>query len=153
MRKRKKDTIKPLVKVPKFKKKMKFKTKKYKYKKPKKLIKGPLFKRKKSMNVSSYKINKDNKKEIETRYNILTGIVVVAVIILMIGLFAVQVVSNDHYQTEMKTLTQKTVDGPSAPRGRIYDRKGRLVVDNKADKIIYYKKPSNITTKKETPRF
>ena len=147
---RKKDSIKPLVKVPRFKKKMKFKTKKYKVKKkPKKLNRGPLFKRRKSMNVSTYKINKDNKKEIEMRYNILTGIVVAAVIILMIGLFVVQVVKNDYYKTEMTTLTQKMVDGPSAPRGRMYDRNGKLIVDNKADKIIYYKKPSKITTKKE----
>ena len=82
MKKRKKDTIKPLVKTPKFKKKMKYKTKKRLIqKKPKKLTKGPLFKRKKSMNVSTYKINKDNKKEIEMRYNILTGIIVAAIMI------------------------------------------------------------------------
>ena len=150
MKKRKKDTIKPLVKTPKFKKKMKYKTKKRLIqKKPKKLTKGPLFKRKKSMNVSTYKINKDNKKEIEMRYNILTGIIVAAIMILMIGLFVVQVVGNDYYKKEIKKLTQKTIDGPSAPRGRIYDRNGKLIVDNKADKVIYYKKPSNISTKKE----
>ena len=150
MKKRQKDKIKPLVKVPRFKKKMKYKTKKSLFKKKqKKLTKGPLFKRKKTMHFSSYKINKDNKKEIETRYNILTGIVVAAVIVLMISLFVVQVVKNDYYKSEMKTLTQKIVDGPSAPRGRMYDRNGKLIVDNKADKIIYYKKPSNITTEKE----
>lgn len=116
----------------------------------KSLVKGPLFKKKRTMHYSSgYQIAKDIKKEIETRYNILTGIIVVAVIILMGGLFFVQIVKNDYYKTELKTLTQKTVEGPSAPRGRMYDRNGKLIVDNKADKVIYYKKPSGITTNEE----
>ncbi len=115
----------------------------------KSLIKGPKFKRKKKMHFSSYKVNKDIKKEIEKRYNFLTAIIVLSVVILMSGLFFVQLVQNEKYNVKLKTLTQKVVDGPSAPRGRIYDRNGKLLVDNKADKVIYYKKPANVTVKDE----
>lgn len=150
---KKQKPMKSLIKGPLFKRKPKMKyTSKdplFKFKKTKPLVKGPLFKKKKPMHFSSYKVNKDIKKEIETRYNILTGIIVAAVIILMGGLFFTQIVKNDYYKTELKTLTQKTVEGPSAPRGRIYDRNGKLIVDNIADKVIYYQKPSNITTKEE----
>ncbi len=124
--------------------------KRRKEEKIKSLVKGPLFKRHKPLHYSSgYRVNKDIKKEIEKRYNILTTIIVVAVIILLGALFVVQVVNNEHYKEEIKTLTQKVVDGPSAPRGRIYDRNGKIIVDNKANKVIYYQKPSNVTTKDE----
>lgn len=116
----------------------------------KSLVKGPLFKRRKPLHYSSgYKVNKDIKQEIEKRYNILTGIIVFAIIVLMGGLFFIQIVKNDYYKTEVQTLTQKTIEGPSAPRGRIYDRNGKLIVDNKADKVIYYQKPSNVSVKDE----
>ena len=154
---KKKNQIKSLVKGPKFKrikplKHSKVKKIKQKKQKPiKSLVKTPLFKHKKSINYSSsYKVNnKDMKKEVEIRYNILTGFIVLAIIVLIGGLFHTQIVKNEYYEKEIVTLTQKTVDGPTAPRGRMYDRNGRLVVDNKADKVIYYQKPSHITTKEE----
>ena len=58
------------------------KKRKKKEEKIKSLVKGPLFKRKKPLHYSyGYKINKDIKKEIEKRYNILTGIVVAAIVV------------------------------------------------------------------------
>ena len=124
--------------------------KKKKEEKIKSLVKGPLFKRHKPLHYSyGYKVNKDIKREIEKRYNILTTIIVFAIIILIGGLFVVQVVNKEHYKAEMETLTQKVVDGPSAPRGRIYDRNGKLIVDNKANKVIYYQKPNGVTVKDE----
>ena len=147
--------MKSLIKGPRFKRKrpLKYKSKQNAFKKKKtapKLLKGPLFKKKKRMNSThNYKPTKDIKKEIENRYNILTVMVVAAVIVLMGGLFFVQIVKNDYYKAELKTLTQKTIDGPSAPRGRIYDRNGKLIVDNVADKVIYYQKQANVTTKQE----
>ncbi len=123
---------------------------KKKEEKLKSLIKGPLFKRKKPLHYSyGYKINKDIKVEIEKRYNILMGIVLALIIILIIGLFVVQVVKKDYYKVEMEELTQKVVEGPTAPRGRIYDRNGRLIVDNKANKVIYYQKPKEVEFKTE----
>ena len=46
-------------------------------------------------------------------------------------------------------MSKRVIEGSSAPRGRIYDRNYRLIVDNKPVKIIYYKKQSGITTKEE----
>ena len=70
-------------------------------------------------------------------------------LILTITLFTIQIINKDKYTKELKTLTKKIVYGPSAPRGRIYDRNGKLIVDNVPSKVIYYKKPSNVTTKEE----
>ncbi len=98
---------------------------------------------------SGYKINKDIRIEIEKRYNILTAVVMIFILILIIGLFFVQVVQNEHYESEMESLTKQIVYGESAPRGRIYDRNGKLIVDNKPLKVIYYQKPSGVTTKEE----
>lgn len=100
-------------------------------------------------NFNTYKENKDIKAEIEKRYNILTFIIILALLILIIGLFFIQVVGHDKYTKELKVLTKKIVYGPSAPRGRIYDRNGKLIVDNTPSKVIYYKKPSKVTTKEE----
>ena len=105
--------------------------------------------RKQTYNFNTYKENKDVKIEIEKRYNILTFIIILALLILVVGLFVVQIVNKDKYQSELENLTKKIVYGQSAPRGRIYDRNGKLIVDNKPSKVIYYKKPSNVTTKNE----
>jgi len=123
--------------------------------KPKKKIKHkqPKIKQKKifkpNYKYSYYHSNKDIKETIEKRYNILIFFVVLAVAILLIGLFVEQIVKTEHYQTELTKLTQKTVEGPTAPRGRIYDRNGKLIVDNAPSKVIFYKKPSKVTTKTE----
>ncbi len=105
--------------------------------------------KKQSYNFNTYRENKDIKVEIEKRYNILTFIVVLVLLILVSGLYMVQVVGKEKYQKELKNLTKKIVYGSSAPRGRIYDRNGKLIVDNSPSKVIYYKKPSNVTTKSE----
>ncbi len=105
--------------------------------------------RKPSYNFSTYKQDKDVRMEIEKRYNILTFIVIIALIVLVIALFFVQVSGKEKYTNELTKLTQKTTYGPSAPRGRIYDRNGKLIVDNTPLKVIYYKKPSKVTTKSE----
>lgn len=105
--------------------------------------------KKQSYNFNTYKPYKDVKVEIEKRYNILTLIIIIAIIILVIALFFVQVLGYEKYQAQLKTLTQTIVYGDSAPRGRIYDRNHKLIVDNKPLKVIYYKKPSNVTTEAE----
>ena len=60
-----------------------------------------------------------------------------------------QVIKYDDYQVELKKLTKRIIDGDSTPRGRIYDRNGKIIVDNEAVKTIYYKKQSGVTTKEE----
>ena len=56
---------------------------------------------------------------------------------------------GSYYNMMLNKETEKHVYGESAPRGRILDRNGKILVDNKAVKTIYYKKPKNITSREE----
>ena len=103
---------------------------------------------KKIYNVSYIK-NKDIKETVEKRYSILIGLIIVIVVILATNLFIVQVIKHDFYVNKVSQLKQNIVTSTSTPRGRIYDRNGKIIVDNKAVKVIYYKKPSGVTTKEE----
>ncbi len=105
--------------------------------------------KKQGYNFSLYKQNKDIKTEIEKRYNILTFIIILALLILTISLFFIQIIEKENYTKQLKTLTKKIVYGQSAPRGRIYDRNGKLIVDNTPVKVISYKKPSEVSVKEE----
>ena len=103
----------------------------------------------KKYNYNYYKKEKDITITIEKRYNLLIGIIILMVAVLGIGLFYVQVVQNKYYVNKIAELSQKIVYSTSTPRGRIYDRNGKLIVDNKPVKVIYYKKPNGVTTKQE----
>lgn len=92
---------------------------------------------------------KDISETIEKRYNILLILIVVILLVIIATLFYVQIVQNEVYQAKVDTLNQNIIEGSSAPRGRIYDRNHKLIVDNTPTKIIYYKKPSGVTTKQE----
>ena len=98
---------------------------------------------------SYYKKYRNIKEIIENRYNILIGIIVVLNLIIVANLFFIQVIKKEHHTNRVKLLNQNVVLGPSAPRGRIYDRHHRLIVDNKPVKVIYYKKTSDITRTEE----
>lgn len=103
---------------------------------------------KKKLKYKRLKKYKDIKEIIEKRYNILT-IIVIALLLFLFGyLFFIQIVRQEYYiqKVEMSKIT--TYEGSTAPRGRIYDRNGNLLVDNEPVKIIYYKK-SNLSSKKE----
>ncbi len=103
---------------------------------------------KKKINKYKYykkKINIEN--IIEKRYKILIVLIIVLMIILLGRLFFIQVIRNDYYLEKLDSLTLNVIEGDSAPRGRIYDRNGNLIVDNKAVKTIYYKKVSGTTYK------
>ena len=86
---------------------------------------------------------------INRRYKVLIFIIVTIFVVLTGSLYYVQIVSNAYYKNQLSDLTRIIVDGSSSPRGRIYDRKGRIIVDNKAVKTIYYKKKTNVTAKEE----
>lgn len=87
--------------------------------------------------------------KIEKRYQIVTGIILVLMVGLSICLFRIQVLQNTYYRQKVVSLTEKTIYGESSPRGRIYDRNHNLLVTNKPQKVIYYKKPQGISAKKE----
>lgn len=86
---------------------------------------------------------------IEKRYKIVIVMIIILISMLLCKLFYMQIVKYDVYQVQLKRLTKKIVDGNSTPRGRIYDRNGKIIVDNEPLKTIYYKKPSYVTTKEE----
>ncbi len=110
-----------------------------------------IYKKRKKINIkyNYYKNYKDIKEIIEKRYNILIGLITLIVIILFINLFYIQIVKKEYYQSELKELTLNTILGSTAPRGRIYDRNHKLLVDNEPVRVIYYKKIKNIKTKEE----
>ena len=93
--------------------------------------------------------NKDIKETVEKRYNILIIVICIIMFILGSNLFIIQVVKHDFYTQKVEQLSQNIVTSTSTPRGRIYDRNGEIIVDNEAVKVIFYKKPSGITTKEE----
>ncbi|MDD4718955.1 MAG: penicillin-binding protein 2 [Bacilli bacterium] len=108
-------------------------------------------KRRQNTNIkfSYYRKYRNIKEIIEKRYNILIGIIILLNLIIVANLFLIQVIRNEHYTNRVKLLNQNIVLGVSAPRGRIYDRHHRLIVDNKPIKVIYYKKANDITRKEE----
>lgn len=89
------------------------------------------------------------KEIIEKRYFLLSVLIIIFFSIISFKLFSLQIGHNSEYLVALENLTDKTITGESAPRGRIYDRNYNLLVDNKAIKTIYYKKQSGWTTKKE----
>lgn len=77
---------------------------------------------------------------------IIFEIVVIAMMLIIVGrLFFIQVIDKDYYQNKKNSMTKKIVEGETAPRGRIYDRNGILLVDNKPNKVIYYHSDSKLT--------
>lgn len=83
------------------------------------------------------------------RLFILKLFVVLSVAIILSKLFYIQIVKNEYYKEKLVSLTEKIVYSDTAPRGRIYDRNGVIIVDNKPVKVIYYQKEAGTTTKKE----
>ena len=86
---------------------------------------------------------------IEKRYLFISIVLVLFFIIIGVKLFTLQILSQDEYSSKLVSATEKTIEGSSSPRGRIYDRNYNLLVDNKAIKTIYYKKQTGVTTKEE----
>ncbi len=91
-------------------------------------------------------IKKHNIKHIvKNRYNVLMFAVFFIFFILTIGLINVQIVKSDYYENNLKNLTKNIIYSTSTPRGRIYDRNGKIIVDNEAVKAIYYKKDVSVS--------
>lgn len=99
------------------------------------------------------KKHKCNDKHLDEIMNRRFGLIIVLLIsiYLVIGcrLFNLQILKNNEYNDKLAMATEKTIESTSAPRGRIYDRNHKLLVDNEGIKTIYYKKQNGITTKEE----
>ena len=57
--------------------------------------------------------------------------------------------NRNFYLNEARKINEVYVSGGTAPRGRILDVNGTVLVDNIGINAIYYHKPSNITLKEE----
>ena len=101
------------------------------------------------MGKHKYKKKVDLNKIINKRYNFLILIIIILMSILSCGLFYVQIIKHEYYKDKLISLTTNIIYGESAPRGRIYDSKGRVIVDNKAVNVIEYRKLNGITSKEE----
>lgn len=65
--------------------------------------------------------------------------------IYLINLYNIQVIDNNKYKELALETNQKIIQGSTAPRGRIYDRNGTLIVDNKVKKVIYFKNNNKLS--------
>jgi len=102
-----------------------------------------------SLNKSTKLISNNLEDTIQKRYIFISVIIVLIFSLISIRLFKLQILEYDNYYAQLASATEKTVEGSSAPRGRIYDRNYNLLVDNQAKKTIYYKKQSGITQAEE----
>ena len=76
-------------------------------------------------------------------------IICIVMIVLGLNLFFIQVIKHDFYVNKVEQLNRNVIFSNSTPRGRIYDRNGKIIVDNESVKVIYYEKPNGVTTKEE----
>jgi len=58
-------------------------------------------------------------------------------------------VKGDYYRQELKNKTEIYLEGSSAPRGRILDTNGKVLVDNIGVKTIVYNKLDDVTLNEE----
>ena len=107
-------------------------------------------KKKKQINRHNYYVEQLNYSPIiEQRYKLLMVLIFALSSIIVIFLYYFQIVKKDYYQSQVDNLSEKIVESDSSPRGRIYDRNGNILVDNKPVKTIYYKKPTGISMNEE----
>ncbi len=80
---------------------------------------------------------------------IIIGAIILLFCVVFIKFYQVMILDHTKYKKQLKELSYDTVEGPSAPRGRIYDRNYNILVDNIAVKTIYYQKDKSLSTKDE----
>lgn len=84
-------------------------------------------------------MNKKKKKKshVPVRLNILFFFVFLLFSVLILRLGVVQIVYGEDYRREIERTEDVTVNSP-VPRGKIYDRTGKVIVDNKPENAITY---------------
>ena len=73
-------------------------------------------------------------------------------IIILVRLFYLIINDGRYYEMILKNKTNSYIEVETAPRGRIYDRNGNLIVDNEAIRKIYYKK-TGLSSEEEIKHF
>lgn len=85
----------------------------------------------------------------QRRIVVILFVVALLFIILFVKLYVVMIVDSSKYKKKLDKLSYNTVEGSSAPRGRIYDRNHNILVDNIAVKTIYYTKSKKVSSSEE----
>ena len=93
-----------------------------------------------------YESSRNDRKIIDVRFYIVSVFIVLLFGVVSIKMFSVTIINNSLYKEALSSLTSDLVEGSSAPRGRIYDRNYNLLVDNKAVKVIYYRKRDGVSS-------
>ena len=83
------------------------------------------------------------------RIKILFVFMMICFLIIVIRLGYLIIFKGNYYNDVLDDMTSNVVYGDSAPRGKIYDRNMKLLVDNVPVKVIYYKKVKGVTIDKE----
>lgn len=83
------------------------------------------------------------------KFQILKITIFLVFIIITTKLFFVQIIDKNKYISYVYNNTHTFWYSPSVPRGKIYDRNNKIIVDNEAIKTLYYIKNSENTLKKE----
>ena len=89
------------------------------------------------------------KKTINKRISILSFIVCFSFLIILIFTSRIIIFEHDYYSVKLSKMTSNVYESKTAPRGRIYDRNHKLLVDNKKVAALYYFKPNKITEREE----
>lgn len=78
------------------------------------------------------------------------GYGIIIIIFIVFGIKIGMILSNSsYYENKLKEKTSVYVNGSSAPRGRIIDAKGKILVDNVGVKTIFYNKIKGISVEDE----
>ena len=86
------------------------------------------------------------RKNISFRMNFLFFSIFILFSLLIFRLGYLQIVKSEDYVLELER-TEEIAVNTSVPRGRIFDREGRILVDNEPQNAITYTKTASTTTK------
>ena len=81
------------------------------------------------------------------KINFLTIIIYICFFIIGVRLFYLQIIKHDYYEEKLKEINEKIIYGDTSPRGKIFDRNGRVIVDNKLIPTIYFKNEYKLSNK------
>lgn len=79
-------------------------------------------------------------------FNIL---IIIIFLFILYQFYDYMILKNGSYIKKLDELSNVIVEGDTAPRGRIYDRNYKLLVDNKAIPTVVYKRESNMSMRDE----
>ena len=80
-----------------------------------------------------------------TRILIIKIFLIISFLIIVLRILYLNIYMGSYYKMKLNNESDITYYGESTPRGRILDRNGKVLVDNKVVRSIVYKKPNNIS--------